>query len=767
MWMLRKCIVLAVILTLIFSLSACGLIPTKMPPTPALPEGVPTEPGTPSPTPEKANPTDIEWLGKVIASEAGSVYDNGNWVRCTDEARVAVGWTVLNRLEAGTFGKTIKGVITAPGQYAYEQESTSEIAELAQKLLEGKIPDPTGGATHFFSPINMPKEGESTTGFDTGGGLHEVPGIAKKVYFPSWTQTLIWVGDLKNVTIAYFMFYRPGPAPIPIPETAIVVPDNYVTIQQAVDAASPGDTIIVRDGTYTENVKVEKEHLTIRSESGAETTIVQPAKQRESTFKVTADYVSISGFTAKDSGIYLEGDEADHVEHCDISSNIVDGAGVALGCASNNIISYNTIYHYTLSGGIRVFSDSSANTIIGNIVSNGWIELTLFSSNNTLMNNHANGISLENSSNNTLTSNKAGRFSVEGKAYDEWTRCRDYFIHSIDTTNKVAGKPIYYWIGERNKEIPGDAGYVGLVECDNIVVRNLTLNQVSHKGPAVLLVGTNNSRIENVSALGNKVGIYLLHSSSNILNSNNASNNQAGGIDLRYSSGNILTGNTASNSGSCGIYLLDSSNNSLRGNIANSNDIPSGICLQNSSYNTLDGNTVNFNDEVGVALDDSSHNTLTNNSVNSNGKDGIELDGSSYNILSGNSISSNRDCGISLPSSGNNTITLNTVSSNNGGIFLNAWGSNNIVYLNDFSDNSHYNVDCNSINTWNSPEEITYTYRGSTYTNFLGNYWSDYTGSDANGNGIGDAPYNKVEDDFGRGADNYPLIESFKQYKIE
>ena len=34
----------------------------------------------------------------------------------------------------------------------------------------------------------------------------------------------------------------------------IYVPDNYSTIQAAVNAASPGDTIIVRDGTYTENI---------------------------------------------------------------------------------------------------------------------------------------------------------------------------------------------------------------------------------------------------------------------------------------------------------------------------------------------------------------------------------------------------------------------------------------------------------------------------------------------------------------------------------
>ena len=47
----------------------------------------------------------------------------------------------------------------------------------------------------------------------------------------------------------------------------ICVPDNYTKIQWAVDNATAGDTIIVRDGKYTENVDVNR-RLTIQSEAG-------------------------------------------------------------------------------------------------------------------------------------------------------------------------------------------------------------------------------------------------------------------------------------------------------------------------------------------------------------------------------------------------------------------------------------------------------------------------------------------------------------------
>ena len=46
----------------------------------------------------------------------------------------------------------------------------------------------------------------------------------------------------------------------------IYVPDDYSTIQKAVNHAQPGDTIIVRDGTYVENVVINKPYLTIKSE---------------------------------------------------------------------------------------------------------------------------------------------------------------------------------------------------------------------------------------------------------------------------------------------------------------------------------------------------------------------------------------------------------------------------------------------------------------------------------------------------------------------
>ena len=53
--------------------------------------------------------------------------------------------------------------------------------------------------------------------------------------------------------------------------------------------------------------------------------------------------------------------------------------------------------------------------------------------------------------------------------------------------------------------------------------------------------------------------------------------------------------------------------------------------------------------------------------------------------------------------------------------------------------------------------EITYTYDGTTYKSYVGNYWDDYEGTDADG--IGDTPY-RIDSD----SDNYPLMERVENY---
>lgn len=54
----------------------------------------------------------------------------------------------------------------------------------------------------------------------------------------------------------------------------IYVPDDYQTIQGAIDAAADGDTVIVRPGIYEENINFLGKAITLRSEQGPRVTVI-------------------------------------------------------------------------------------------------------------------------------------------------------------------------------------------------------------------------------------------------------------------------------------------------------------------------------------------------------------------------------------------------------------------------------------------------------------------------------------------------------------
>jgi len=114
--------------------------------------------------------------------------------------------------------------------------------------------------------------------------------------------------------------------------------------------------------------------------------------------------------------------------------------------------------------------------------------------------------------------------------------------------------------------------------------------------------------------------------------------------------------------------------------------------------------------------------------------------------------------GIRLSYSPANTVTNCIIRDNAFGVQVENSDNNNIC-INNFISNGRNAVSDNSTSIWNSPEEITYTYNGKTYTNYLGNHWGNYEGSDADGDGIGDIPYTIDSD-----KDNYPLMEPFQNY---
>jgi parallel beta-helix repeat protein len=140
------------------------------------------------------------------------------------------------------------------------------------------------------------------------------------------------------------------------------------------------------------------------------------------------------------------------------------------------------------------------------------------------------------------------------------------------------------------------------------------------------------------------------------------------------------------------------------------------------------------------------------------------------NTVSGNTVD-NFDKGIWVWGSQENNIFNNNITGNSYGIYLmsslySPKTENNIFFANNIISSTVANVgfaDTNTLtNYWNSLEEMEYWYDGASYSGYLGNYWGGYSGTDADGDGIGDTPYQTRTSpaEF----DNYPLMEPAENY---
>jgi len=158
------------------------------------------------------------------------------------------------------------------------------------------------------------------------------------------------------------------------PDTSIIVPDNYTTIQAAINAANAGDTIFVRNGTYYECLTINKP-LTIIGESNEGTII-------NGTSNGIVIYVSADNVTIKQLAITTTGPlDCIYLNMCRNNSLVNDrfyswGYPITLQDSDENALLYNIFeglsptppsqyldYQYR---SIDLY-DSNDNVIVGNV----------------------------------------------------------------------------------------------------------------------------------------------------------------------------------------------------------------------------------------------------------------------------------------------------------------------------------------------------------------------------------------------------------------
>ncbi len=342
---------------------------------------------------------------------------------------------------------------------------------------------------------------------------------------------------------------------------------------------------------------------------------------------------------------------------------------------------------------------------------------------------------------------------------------RECFLH--DAYNMIYNPPFC-----------SDAGITLYNSINGLISRN-TFS--SNMFGIFLWSSSNYNAIMNNTVINNwGIGIFAFSSCYNLIRDNIVSGNSGDGIDLEFSNNNFLINNTISNCRG-GIHLWFSLDNTLLGNLMENDGIiidgniieqwnthiidttnivnnkpvqywknqiqgtiPSGagqVILGNCTGITIENQNVSEN-SCGIELGFSSDNIIRRNMAKSNDYYGIYLRCSTNNIIEDNILNFNTDIGLRLAySSNNNTLINNTATSNYYGIFIIS-SSYNLIYHNNALTNINQACDDSGLNIWDDGYPSG------------GNYWSDYNGTDGNGDGIGDWPYY-----FDGGQDNYPLME--------
>jgi parallel beta-helix repeat protein len=277
-------------------------------------------------------------------------------------------------------------------------------------------------------------------------------------------------------------------------------------------------------------------------------------------------------------------------------------------------------------GGGTVLKISASNVSVSNFtIQNGQYGIYLDKSGNAILRN------------NNITNNQYN-FFVNGTALS-------HFINDIDYSNRVNGKKIYYLINNQSLRINSSTcpnlGYLGLVNCTNLIVENLDLTE---NGQGLLLAFTNNSKITHVNPSNNLYGIYLFDSTKNTITANIIAHNDKGISLLASSDSDVNSNNVTSNI--YGVQLWYSNNSKVVGNNVTNNSY--GIWL-NCQNNNVINNSITDN-HIGILLGNSScNNYIIENSIVRSGSFGISLIYSANNYIYHNSFLDNKNHASATP----------------------------------------------------------------------------------------------------------------------
>jgi len=498
-------------------------------------------------------------------------------------------------------------------------------------------------------------------------------------------------------------------------ESTIFVPTDFSKIQDAINNAAQGDTVFVYNGSYVENVIVNKT-ISLVGENNAATFI--SGGGFGAALKVTVDDVVITGFTIG-NGSLAEGGAGIllyKVSSANISDNVMVSSYVGASLVNSSL---STVQNNHVSGcNFSLLMDfSNSNTVQGNILTSA-AEAAVYmnrSSNNTLEGNSISnsvaygihlwyspqnkvqgneitgcrdGLLLEYSAGTTLSTNNVHsngyNFGIDGDGLSD-------YIQNVDVSNKVNGKSIYYLVNAKDVSLNGslsqDVGYLAVVNSSNVKAKSLS---VSNNGEGFLSVYSTDCLIENSSATNNRRAAFIYYSARCSLINDNFTGNIDGvsiissptalvknnvildtdeyGLTLESSGDSIMEGNSIRNSVRGGLNLYSSPNCNVSKNTIIGNGF--GIFAQVSAGVRVNDNVVANNTGNGVYFSYSDNGSAQGNSISGNDGYGVTLQAVQSASVANNLLKNNTQSGVYIVTCLSGQVSSNVVEYNQAGITL-------------------------------------------------------------------------------------------------
>ena len=265
-------------------------------------------------------------------------------------------------------------------------------------------------------------------------------------------------------------------------------PNNYTSIQDAIDDAKDGDTIFVYSGTYYENIVIYKE-LTIKGED-KNTTIIDGKLSGTVVSIHYVNYVELSGFTIKNGGdyvgVYLTNSRYCKIYDCKITSS---DHGMVIYESSNNEIT-DCYFHNNYGHNLLITVSSNNNKVKDCVLSDAkWGGIYIYESNSNFIEN-------------CVSENCATGFVIG------WDSKDNSIINCSSSKHDYNGIFVY--------------------NADNTEITNCHLFQNNVDGIRIR-AASSNIKVEGCIMENNWAGIEILQESSSIqIKNNNIVNNEIG-----------------------------------------------------------------------------------------------------------------------------------------------------------------------------------------------------------------------------------------------